>query len=93
MDGGSEFGWDSENTRHLAAHKVTPSEFEQVIHNDPLDLDCEFVDDEERYRSVGVTDNGRLLLVVWTVRNGKIRAITAFPASATNKRDFLRRPR
>jgi uncharacterized DUF497 family protein len=88
-----EFDWDRENTSHLAVHKVTPAEFEQVMNNNPLDLDCEFMDDEERYRSVGLTDNGRFLLAVWTVRDGKIRAVTAFPASALNKRDFLERPR
>ncbi|HXB67936.1 MAG TPA: hypothetical protein VNY05_06820 [Candidatus Acidoferrales bacterium] len=36
---GIEFDWDEENTKHLAAHKVTPSEFEQVMNNDPLDRD------------------------------------------------------
>jgi uncharacterized DUF497 family protein len=60
--------------------------------NNPSDLDCEFMDDEERYGSVGPTDNSRFLLVVWTVRNGKVRAVTAFPASPSNKRDFLERP-
>jgi len=77
----------------LAAHKVTRSEFEQAMNNDPLDLDCEAVDGEERYRSVGLTDGGRLLLLVWTVRRGRIRAVTAFPASASNKRDFRERHR
>ena len=28
---GIEFDWDDENKAHLAAHKVTPAEFEQVI--------------------------------------------------------------
>ena len=47
------------------------------------------IEDEERFRSVGITDGGRLLLVVWMVRHGKIRAVTAFSASAANKRDYL----
>jgi len=37
--GGIEFDWDEANTRHLAADAVTPAEFEQVLNNDPLDLD------------------------------------------------------
>jgi uncharacterized DUF497 family protein len=59
-----EFDWDEENTSHLAAHKVKPAEFEQVIENDPIDLNCDVIDGEERYRSVGITNGGRLLVVV-----------------------------
>ena len=72
---------------------MTPAEFEQAMNADPLDLDCEIVNDEERYRAVGLTDGGRFLLLVYTVRSDKIRAVTAFSASASNKRDFLERHR
>jgi len=34
-----EFDWDDENRKHLAAHKVAPAEFEQLLNNDPVDLD------------------------------------------------------
>jgi uncharacterized DUF497 family protein len=88
-----EFDWDDGNTKHLAAHKVTPGEFEQLLNNDPMDLDYETIDGEERYRSVGITDGGRYLLAVWTVRDGKIRAVTAFPAGTLNKKTFLERSR
>ena len=64
-------------------------EFEQAIMNDPLDLDYEVIDNEDRYRSVGITNVGRFLLLEWTIRNHKVRAVTAFTASASNKRDFL----
>jgi uncharacterized DUF497 family protein len=90
---GIEFDWDDGNTKHLATHKVTPAEFEQVLNNDPLDLDYAVIDGEERYRSVGITNGGRFLLVAWTVRGGKVRAVTAFPASVSNKNTFLERSR
>jgi len=48
-----EFEWDDENRKHLAAHKVTPAEFEYVLTNNAVDLGYESVDDEERYRSAG----------------------------------------
>ena len=57
-----------------------------------MDVDYGLVNDEERFRSVGLTDQGRLLSVVWTVRNGKVRAITAFPASVLDKKAYLERP-
>jgi uncharacterized DUF497 family protein len=90
---GIEFDWDAENTKHLLTHKVKPDEFEQALQNDPLDLDYEAIDGEERYRSVGITNGGRFLCLVWTVRNGMVRAVTAFPASVSNRRAFLEEPR
>lgn len=87
--GGIEFDWDDENEKHLAAHKVAPAEIEQVLINDPIDLAFDLIDDEERYRSVGLTNGGRLLSVAWTILNGKVRAITAFPASVSDRKAFL----
>ena len=66
-----EFDWNDENRKHLAAHKVAPAEFEQLLNNDPLDLDYELIDNEERYRTLGLTNGGRLSTVAWTIRNGK----------------------
>ena len=91
MANGIEFDWDDGNTKHLASHGVTPTEFEQSMNNDPLDLDYEVINGEGRYRSVGITNGGRFLLVVWTVRHGKVRAVTAFTASVSNKKSFLER--
>ena len=88
---GIEFDWDDWNTKPLAAHEVTPAEFEQVLNNDPLDMDYDLIDNEERYRSVGLTSGGRLLSVVFTVRHGRLRAVTAFPASVPDTKAFLER--
>lgn len=90
---GVEFDWDDENKRHLDAHNVAPAEFEQLLNNDPLDLSFDVIDNEERYRSVGLTDAGRWLSVAWTIRHGKVRAITAFPASVSDRKAFLERPK
>jgi len=93
LTGGIEFDWDEENTRHLARHNVTPAEFEQMMKNDPIDRDYELVDNEERFRSVGVTTGGRILSALWTVRHGKIRAVTAFKAPVADRKVFLERSR
>jgi len=61
-----EFDWDEENRHHLKSHRVSPQEFEQVIENEPLDLEYQTERGEERYKSLGVTDQGRALIVVWT---------------------------
>jgi len=88
---GIEFDWDRENRSHIAAHRVTVAEVMQLFKNGPIDLDYALVHDEERYRSVGMTNSGRLLTVAWTIRRGKIRAITAFPAGIEDKRTFIER--
>lgn len=64
---------------------------EQVLSNDPIDLDFDLIGGEERHRSVGLTNGCRLLSVVWTIRNGKVRAITAFPASVSDRKALLER--
>jgi uncharacterized DUF497 family protein len=63
-----EFDWDDENKNHLDAHKVAPAEFEQLLNNDPVELNFELIDNEERRRSVGLTNAVRLLSVAWTIR-------------------------
>jgi hypothetical protein len=79
MNGGEiEFDWDEANVRHVARHGVLPDEAEHVILNDPVDLGMEILEGEDRHLSLGVTVNGRVLLVVTTWREDRIRVITAF---------------
>lgn len=73
-----EFDWDDANIDHVARHNVQPDEAEQVIFNDPVDLGMEIVEGEERYLNLGVTFQGRVLLVVTTWREDRIRVVTAF---------------
>jgi len=42
--------------------------------------------DEERYKALGVTKAGRVLVGIWTPRRGKVRAVTAYPASRTYRK-------
>lgn len=81
MVGDIEFDWDEHNIRHLGRHKITPQEFEELLLNDPLDLEYETEAGEQRYKSLGATRNGRILIAVWTIHGGKIRAVTAYPAT------------
>ena len=74
------FDWDETNRKHLADHGVTPSEAEEVIASDPIDLELQLRDDEERVLQIGATNALRILLVVTTWHGKRIRVITAFPA-------------
>jgi len=75
------FEWDAANTAHLARHRVTRGEAEQVFSGAALPLESEERGGEWRHTELGETEGGRLLLVVWTWRGQRIRIITAFPAN------------
>lgn len=83
------FDWDKENVGHLALHRVSPGEAEQVILNRPVDLGAELRNGEERVAQVGETDEGRILIVVTTMRGKKVRVITAWSAKVRLRRYFL----
>jgi hypothetical protein len=72
------FDWDQANIAHIAEHDVLPHEAEEVIDNQPLYLDNLVEDGEERYRELGETPLGRILIVVSTLRNERTRVITAY---------------
>lgn len=73
-----EFDWDEANIGHVARHSVLPNEAEQVILNAPVDLGMEIVEGEDRYLNLGATVQGRILLVVTTWRDDRVRVVTAF---------------
>ncbi len=73
-----DFDWDKANIGHVARHRVQPEEAEQVIVNRPVDLGMEIVESEERYISLGATLQGRVLIVVTTWREDRVRVVTAF---------------
>ena len=70
------FNWDEFNIAHIARHGVEPREAEEVITNDPIDLSEGFRNGEERSEQIGETNNGRILRVLTTLRNGKIRVMS-----------------
>jgi uncharacterized DUF497 family protein len=74
------FDWDTGNIDHIAEHGIAPAEAEQVILNDPIDLQLQTWSGEERIAQVGETDAGRILVVVTTMRDDLIRVVTAYPA-------------
>ena len=75
------FDWDDANTAHVAEHGIEPSEAEEVVTSNPLDLDYELREGEMRLRQVGETAAGRILVVVSTYRGELTRVITSYPAS------------
>ncbi len=73
------FDWDEFNIAHIARHGVKPHEAEEVVTNEPIDLAVKIRNGEERTEQVGETVTGRILQVVTTIRNSRIRVVTALP--------------
>lgn len=60
---------------------MLPNEFEELVIGEPLYLEYQPNSGEERYKVLGVTNAGRVLLGIWTPREGKVRAVTAYGAN------------
>ena len=74
------FQWDAGNSeKNWISHQVTKSECEQIFFNQPLIIgdDKTHSEIEERYFSLGQTDNSRLLFIVSTIRENLVRVISA----------------
>ena len=82
------FEWDEANRSHIALHGVTPEEFEEGMNNDPVEFGSAEVNGELRTKVAAITGRGRILEMVYTIRCGKIRAVTAFPVDKRKRERY-----
>jgi uncharacterized DUF497 family protein len=86
-----EFEWDDEKAiSNLKKHDVS---FEEgaTIFNDPLIItifDPGHSEIEERYISIGISVQGRLLVVVHTERDERVRLISCRKATNTERKAY-----
>lgn len=86
------FEWDDGNSfKNWLKHKVTTVESEEVFFNSPLLIadDNKHSGQEARWYALGHTNSGRLLFVGYTVRNKRIRVITARPMNRKERKEYL----
>ncbi|HLY62122.1 MAG TPA: BrnT family toxin [Terriglobia bacterium] len=85
------FEWDENKAEsNDEKHGVTFVEARTVF-GDPLETtiaDLHHSQDECRFLSVGLSANGRLLVVAYTEREGRIRIISAREASPKERRQY-----
>jgi uncharacterized DUF497 family protein len=75
-----EFDWDEGNRlKNTIKHQVNCAEAEQIFVHEPLVIipDAKHSGSERRYMAWGYTNIKRYLTVIYTVRNDKIRVISA----------------
>ena len=82
------FDWDDQNISHLVRHRIKPSEIEELFCGDPAIRGHEVVDGEDRWTAAGATNSLRILVVVFTVRGGKVRPISGWDADRRTKKEY-----
>jgi len=88
-----DFDWDeATNVQKVLAHNVTPTEAEDAT-LDPAAVPTRATSTptEQRYGIIGMTNAGRILVVVFAYRDGSVRVVTAYDASERAKRQYRRR--
>lgn len=86
-----DFDWNFGNLDHIARHKVEPEEAEEAV-TDPAAIPAKDVhrgpQGQRRTAIIGATEAGRVLLVVFEVRNRLVRVVTAYIANAEQRTDY-----
>ena len=87
------FEWDQGNsTKNWDKHDVSTWECEQIFFNKPIIVkrDRRHSEKENRYYALGRTNMGRLLFAVFTVRNERIRIISARDMTSAEMEMYLK---
>jgi hypothetical protein len=85
-----EFEWDSFNTDKIRIkHHIEPFECEEVFFNSPfISFDDKHSAVEQRFFALGMTGIGKGLFIVFTVRNARLRIISARPMSRKERKIY-----
>jgi uncharacterized DUF497 family protein len=86
------FNWDDINRSHVRKAGVEPEEAEEAL-VDPqrVPRDVYNLAGEQRRGAIGAAESGRILLVIFATRRGRVRVITARDATTVEKRRYRRR--
>jgi uncharacterized DUF497 family protein len=87
-----QFEWDAGNAaKSQQKHDVETNEAEEVFYDEsifPLGAQTEPAVDEPRFGVLGKTFSGRYLHVAFTVRDGRVRVISARPMHRKEKMSY-----
>lgn len=80
-----EFEWDTDKAeKNLRKHGINFAEATSVLKDEAAITIYEEHPREDRYVTIGMSDLGKLLVVVYTLRHNRVRLISA---RKTNKRE------
>lgn len=93
LSGLEGFEWNAGNSeKNWRHHEVRQTEAEQVLLNRPLLFvpDAKHSRAEPRHFTLGRTDSGRELAIVFTIRSKSVRVISARPMSRAERRAYAK---
>lgn len=85
------FDWDPTNIDHIARHKVEPEEAQEAV-QDPAALPFAAhrgPQGQPRFGVLRATEAGWVLVVVLEERQGRLRVVTARPATEAERARYL----
>lgn len=88
---GLAFEWDERKAKRNAGKHGVSFDEASTVFSDPLALtiyDPVHSNDEDRYITLGESQQGRLLVVVFTDRNERIRIISARVATRRERKEY-----
>ena len=85
-----QFDWDTANLHKLnivnAERGIAKDEIESVF-EDPFRVErLNKSETETRFETIGLSNQNRLIIVIFTKRNGKIRYVTAWQVGKASKK-------
>ncbi len=85
-----EFEWDTDKAEsNLRKHGINFAEATSVLKDDTAITIYDQHPIEDRYITIGISDLGQLLVVVYTLRPNKIRLISARKANKRERQQYF----
>lgn len=84
------FEWDKGNIdKNFLKHNVTNKETEEVFENEPkFIIEAKHSTVEKRHMIWGITDKGRKITIIFTLRGDKVRVISARDIHRNERRKY-----
>jgi len=88
LDGVKGFDWDLHNVGHVDRHGVAPTEVEEAVERPHAIIPAKDVGGEKRWKLLGTSAAGRYLVVVFTLRDERLRPVTAHTMNQRERRIY-----
>jgi uncharacterized DUF497 family protein len=88
LDGLKDFDWDAHNVGHVAQHAVHPAEVEEAVERPHAIVSARDAAGEKRWKLFGTSAAGWYLVVVFTLRDKRLRPVTAHTMNRRERRIY-----
>jgi len=88
LDALKGFDWDLHNVGHVARHGVDPWEVEEAVERPHVIAPAKDIRGEKRWKLFGTSADGRYLVVVFTIRDERLRPVTAHTMNQRERRIY-----